>query len=385
MANLAVLALTAAAYFAAMFTYMSMSTTAANGRYMFPGLAGLSLLIFLGLAYYLPRRWTGALAIACLASMAALSTLALSFYIVPAYSLPPVLPSESAEAAPRNLNIDFGGQARLLGSAVQPPRARPGDVVEVTLYWQALQDVKADHSVTVQVFGRDGQRIGQRDSFPGLGSYPTSEWRKGQVIVDGYRVPIDPEASAPVEATVDVGLYDLSTMDRLPALDAAGRKLGRTEAANFKLAPRKKPRYDWQQPADYTLGEQIALRGYDLGTAEIEAGETLPLTLYWEALSAPDRDYTVFIHVLDESGKVWAQQDAQPAQGSYPTSLWEKGEVVEDRHDIPLPADLPSGRYRVAMGLYSLQTMERLPVVDSQVRRMPDGQLILWQGDVIVP
>ena len=58
---------------------------------------------------------------------------------------------------------------------------------------------------------------------------------------------------------------------------------------------------------------------------------------------------------------------------------------MEDRHDIPLPADLPSGRYRVAMGLYSLQTMERLPVVDSQVKRLPEDQLILWQGDVIVP
>ena len=196
--------------------------------------------------------------------------------------------------------------------------------MEVTLYWQALQDIKADHSVTVQVFGRDGQRIGQRDSFPGLGSYPTSEWRKGQVIVDSYQVPIDPEASAPVEATVDAGLYDLSTMDRLPALDAAGQKLGRTAVAYFKLAPRKKPRYDWQQPADYTLGEQIALRGYDLGTAGIKPGETLPLTLYWEALSAPDRDYTVFIHVLDESGKVWPSRTRSQLRGAIRPAFGKK-------------------------------------------------------------
>jgi hypothetical protein len=265
---------------------------------------------------------------------------------------------------------------------VQPVRARPGEVVDVTLYWQALQEPDTDYAVTVQVFGREGKRIGQRDSFTGSGNYPTREWPAGDVIVDTYRVTIDPEAEAPVEAMVEAGLYDPASLDRLPAFDAAGQPAGRTSIGRFKLAPRQKTHYEWQKAAGYTLGDQIALRGYDVSDDALEPGGTLSLTLYWQAMAEVDRDYTVFIHFLDESGEVSAQQDAPPVGGNYPSSLWEEGETVKDVHDILLPPDLPPGRYRIALGLYSLETMQRLPAVDEQGARLPDDGIILWEGTV---
>jgi hypothetical protein len=36
--------------------------------------------------------------------------------------------------------------------------------------------------------------------------------------------------------------------------------------------------------------------------------------------------------------------------------------VIPDRHRLPLPADLSSGRYRLITGMYVFETLERLPV-----------------------
>jgi hypothetical protein len=46
--------------------------------------------------------------------------------------------------------------------------------------------------------------------------------------------------------------------------------------------------------------------------------------------------------------------------GDYPTSLWAAGETIPDPHPIALPSDLPVGQYRVLVGMYNLETMERL-------------------------
>ncbi len=389
---LAVLVALAVAYFAAMFSYMTVSSTAANGRYMFPGLGAVSLLIFLGIAWLLPRAptagrgarrcsWITAWAIVALVGMAALGGLSLAAYQAQAYSRPPLLPESEAMTVPHDLNLDYDGQARLLGATVTPARLRPGDVAEVTLYWQALKEMKDDYAVFVQCFGRGGARIGQRDSFPGLGNYPTSEWRAGQVIVDTYRVPLDPNAAAPNELTVDAGLYHPGSLDRLPAT-RAGQKVESAAVAQVRLSPRRAAHYDWQTSVDFKLGSDVALRGYSLDEADVKPGGTLSLKLYWQALAPISKNYTVFVHFMDDAGKVLAQQDAQPVAGDYPTEAWDasSNEVVEDVHEIPLPPELPAGRYRVGLGMYLLDTMERLPAVDAQGVRLPDDRIVLWEG-----
>ena len=75
------------------------------------------------------------------------------------------------------------------------------------------------------------------------------------------------------------------------------------------------------------------------------------------------RDYTVFIHLINNLGEMVAQIDEQPVSGCYPTHLWQLHEQVKDPHHLPLPHDLPSGEYWLKIGLYLLDAGERLPVV----------------------
>lgn len=115
------------------------------------------------------------------------------------------------------------------------------------------------------------------------------------------------------------------------------------------------------------LGPAILWRGFSLDAEPARTGSlrALPVTLFWEARSKPAADYTVFVQVLDAAGRRVAGWDSQPLHGYLPTSGWPPGEVVRDRLAVPLPADLPPGRYTVIAGMYDLATLERLPVGDT--------------------
>ena len=75
-------------------------------------------------------------------------------------------------------------------------------------------------------------------------------------------------------------------------------------------------------------------------------------------------NFTQFVHIRNEYGETVAQADFEPLNGQYPTTLWKPGETVVDVVDIPIPADLPFGEYRVLAGLYQWDTLERIPVIN---------------------
>jgi hypothetical protein len=123
------------------------------------------------------------------------------------------------------------------------------------------------------------------------------------------------------------------------------------------------------------LGDDIRFIGYDV-EATARAGDTLLLTLYWEAREDIPEDYTVFTHLLDGSSKIWGQHDGQPAEGFLPTTSWITGMPVRDPHRLPLPADMPLGEYQIEVGLYLAATGERLPVTDEQGTALGDRILL---------
>ncbi len=93
-----------------------------------------------------------------------------------------------------------------------------------------------------------------------------------------------------------------------------------------------------------------------------EITPTLAVTLTWQAVASVADDYTVFVHVLTPDEKV-TQQDTRPCGGECPTRSWQPGEIVVDRHRLDLPAGAPPGPYRLAVGLYLLDTGERVAVI----------------------
>jgi len=135
-------------------------------------------------------------------------------------------------------------------------------------------------------------------------------------------------------------------------------------------------------PVDASLEGGIQLLGYVVrdghGDAvdqiEVQPGQSVRLTLYWQATSEIEEDYVVFAHLLDGTGWLRGQQDNQPRWGAFPTKAWTTGEWVVDPYRIPLAADAPPGKYTIEVGMYRPGDGIRLSIAgidaDSEQRRV---------------
>ncbi len=109
-----------------------------------------------------------------------------------------------------------------------------------------------------------------------------------------------------------------------------------------------------------TFGNSITLLGFGLNQDHFVVGDTLAVTLYWQARVATQASYAVFLHLQDENDRLLVQSDALPVNGTRPTTSWKPDEVIEDRHEIKLPNSLAPGKYKLIVGLYDPNTGGRL-------------------------
>ncbi len=105
----------------------------------------------------------------------------------------------------------------------------------------------------------------------------------------------------------------------------------------------------------------VRLNGYGF-TREVQPGAPVFVVLEWESLQAVDRNYQVFVHLLNDAGEKIAQRDGQPVLWLRPTSTWQPGERIVDRYAFVLPEETPPGAYTIAVGLYDPENGQRLPV-----------------------
>jgi len=119
--------------------------------------------------------------------------------------------------------VTFGEKMRLLGYDVENS-ARAGGDVEVTLHWQAQDEMEKAYKVFVHLYDETGALVAQRDRLPGLGVRPTQVWEKGEVVADRYRIPIDRGIPAGTYQ-IGIGFYDAETGERLVAFGPDGESL----------------------------------------------------------------------------------------------------------------------------------------------------------------
>jgi len=112
-------------------------------------------------------------------------------------------------------DVNFDGRIALRGFDVARTEVRPGQEMEVTLYWQRLGRMRVGYTAFVHLLDETESRVwGQQDKPPREGAYPTNEWLLDEVIVEVYRFPVPPE-TPPGVYKLEVGWYDLNTGQRL--------------------------------------------------------------------------------------------------------------------------------------------------------------------------
>jgi hypothetical protein len=102
---------------------------------------------------------------------------------------------------------------------------QPGGEINLTFFWQALAATDQDYTVFIHLMDEEGHVWGQGDSPPADGFYLTTEWEKEEIVRDQHSIAIPPEAPAG-EYRLDVGMYLVSTGERLPVSSEEGQVQG---------------------------------------------------------------------------------------------------------------------------------------------------------------
>jgi hypothetical protein len=113
------------------------------------------------------------------------------------------------------------------------------------------------------------------------------------------------------------------------------------------------------------FGQHMQLLGYDLARSEVRSGDTLPLTLYWQATAPVADNYQVFAHLTRPTTHLWGQSD-NLNPGEIPTRRWPLDKYVRDEHALDILPGTPPGEYQLTVGLYTLADGARVPVLDAQ-------------------
>ncbi|MCB8977148.1 MAG: hypothetical protein H6657_06935 [Ardenticatenaceae bacterium] len=247
------------------------------------------------------------------------------------------------EPWPNTLNMQHRlnatvNNASLWGSSLDRTQAAPGDPVRVTLLWSAQGAVATSLSLVDEAGN-------QAANWPiTLPDYGPGAWRSQMLL----RLPV---------ALAD-GRYQWQ-------LTFPGGQTVHWGELRISEPTRTLTQPDIEAAVNVTLSEQATLVGFTLDRSTLAAGETLELALVWQGVAEMSESYRVFVHLLAEDGRLVAQSDGLPAGWTRPTTGWLPGEYIIDPHSLPLPNNLPPGRYSLVTGLY-LPNASRL--------QQPNGQ-----------
>lgn len=212
-------------------------------------------------------------------------------------------------------------------------------------------------------------------------------WREGQrlivkwvpdgnsfvLVMSGPARYLVPDALAYAPDLRDAVLRDARTIEgglEFDARPAVESLLARWQAESPLWTPEGQP-----LTAPVEFAGQVRLVGYRLEQARVSAGGEVSLVLLWQISGNLMPPIASFVHLLDEDGTPQAQYDGW---GSAVRGL-EVGDVIVHHVQVPIPASVVPGLYRLQVGLYSPATMARWPV------QTPDGTFDrVWLSEVEV-
>ncbi|MBN1261432.1 MAG: glycosyltransferase family 39 protein, partial [Anaerolineae bacterium] len=188
---------------------------------------------------------------------------------------------------PCDFRVNFAGRIVLIGVEL-PAQVQSGESADIMLYWRLARPAGMEYSVSVSLVDARGYVVGQDDNqHPG--GYPTTQWSETKYGRDPHEIPIRP-GTPPGVYTVRVKVYPYGQPENtFDVLNADAAPVGReTDVGAIEITrPRAPANLDALAPlhrVDAVVTDGLRLLGYDLAAnAPYWAGESLPLTLYWQS------------------------------------------------------------------------------------------------------
>ncbi|MGA9349049.1 MAG: hypothetical protein WBW48_09630 [Anaerolineae bacterium] len=114
------------------------------------------------------------------------------------------------------VEVTFDRGLRLLGFDLPERIWHPGDVVPVTLYWQAATPTQSEAKVFLHLYDANGNLGPQSDGWAFHSTRPPYTWYPGEVVLDPRPLAL-PADLLPGRYSLEVGLYNPDGLVRLPA------------------------------------------------------------------------------------------------------------------------------------------------------------------------
>lgn len=245
----------------------------------------------------------------------------------------------------------------------------------VSLYWRLLKPAEIDYSFSLKY--RIGEEtILEYDRPIGYTVYPrkyTSEWEAGAIYVEHIGLMWHGN-KGPFEQTGWV------TVDVYPGREAHKRFMPDNVVGNPAAHPilahpailRHPGHNSLSGSAEVSFGDELFLLGWQL-PSRAAPGESVPVTLAWR--TGPQQieaAYAIGIYAFLD-GVFLANTDGSPANGALQTFSLLPRYHFDEKKQLTLPPAV--GTYELFVGVYNLDTMERLPVSGRADNLYPIGAI----------
>lgn len=254
----------------------------------------------------------------------------------------------------------FGGGLRLTEFSAQVEESKRR--IWASLTWQKVGPIPSEWAVSLRLYDRTGHRIAQSDEVPTGPLYGPHLWAEGETVLHTLRLNL-PVGTPPGTYALRLAVYERDSLAPLP--DETGQaepEIGTVALGQPDLRPTLRGQ-GVPYGARFAIG--VRLLGHHLSTTEPAPGEPVRLELLWqrEASASPGETPTLFVQVLDETGRLWYAEEAPLGTPDHPFARWAAGETVRTYHTWRLPADIPSGGYALVAGLLNPSDRSRIPAV----------------------
>ena len=233
----------------------------------------------------------------------------------------------------------------------------PGQQLDTAVTLTVHQTPPAAYQLTTYLIdNQTNERLAITSTFPFSGGYNSDRWQPGDELTIPNRLQLPPDLAA---GSYRLGLlfYDPTTGQPVPYQQAADPHYPEWVAGWLRWGEPSSPTavlppLPLSQLESASWQNGIHLAGAATPTQIAPAANELPLQLTWYTDQPLTRNLTLFVHLLDETGTLVAQQDRPPFHGRFPTPTWQPHEQLTDQLIIPLPADIAPGLYTVQLGFY---------------------------------
>jgi len=278
---------------------------------------------------------------------------------------------------PLPATLDFSGQLAVTELRLGGTAGAGDGVLVLSGVWEKRAPLDGEGRIALRLTDAAGRSWGQWDFEPLAGQRPFAAWEIGET--HELRQALLIEAGAP-PATYQLRLSVRQAGDAPLPVTLAGAPAAEAEAILTEVTvtrpacPAGPAALPVETPVGAIFDGTLKLVGYSAGAGPFAPGEKLRVTLFWQCLRAPGRDLVTFVQLLDAKGKLVAATETPPTGGLFPTSAWQAGDLLRDQQELPLPASLPDGSYRLVAGLFDAGDKGRL-TARLGLRRRDDVEL----------